>query len=263
MAGNPDTRGYALITGAGVRIGAAIAQALALAGWPVVLHANRSVAEARALAAELVAQGGRASVVSGDLADPALPVRLFAGREGFCSLLVNSASLFAYDDAVSFSAASLDAAYAVNLRAPLQLTQALAAQLPDDAKGLVVNILDQKVFNLNPDFFSYTVMKCALESATRLMAQALAPRVRVCAVAPGLSLPSSSQTAKGFADAHRQAPLGFGSTPQDIAETVCFLVRMAPVTGTTITVDGGQSLQARPRDVMFSHEHDAPGKVSD
>ncbi|MGB8601464.1 MAG: SDR family oxidoreductase [Rhizomicrobium sp.] len=265
MSDFPDKRGYALVTGAGVRIGAVIARKLAEGGWPVVIHTNHSQAEAAALASALRFDGYKAMVVQGDLVNPRIISDIFdqAADFGFCSLLVNSASRFAYDSMPGLSAESLDQMYAVNLRAPLLLTQQLAERLPEEARGLVINILDQKVFNLNPDFFSYTVMKCALEAATRLAAQALAPRVRVCGIAPGLSLPSSSQTPKGFADAHAETPLGFGSTPQDIAEAVSFIVKMAPMTGSTITVDGGQSLHGRPRDVMFSHEHDVLGGDGD
>lgn len=259
MTGFPDKRGYALITGSAVRIGAVIARRLAADGWPVAIHARHSVAEAGALAAALRLEGHQSLVVSGDLAQPETAASLYeqANALGFCSVLVNSASVFAYDDLPGLTAETLDQAYAVNLRAPLLLMREMASRLPADAKGLVVNILDQKVFNPNPDFFSYTVMKCALEASTRLAAQALAPKVRVCAVAPGLSLPSATQTPKGFDDAHGEALLGRGSTPEDIAETVCFIARAEAMTGSTIVVDGGQSLQARPRDVMFSHEHDA------
>jgi NAD(P)-dependent dehydrogenase (short-subunit alcohol dehydrogenase family) len=125
-------------------------------------------------------------------------------RSASCSLLVNSAAIFEYDDVASIDEASMDAHYAANLRAPVLLARHFAEQLPKDARGLIVNLLDQKVFNLNPDFLSYTIMKAALASATELLAMALAPRIRVCGVAPGLSLRSGNQTDKGFADAHSQ-----------------------------------------------------------
>src|SRR6202000_2545642 len=129
-------------------------------------------------------------------------------------------------------------------RAPMLLAQAFLRQL-GGRRGLVVNLLDQKVFNLNPDFLSYTLMKAALQSATQLLAMALAPRIRVVGVAPGLTLKSGEQTDEGFALAHGKAPLGYGSTAQDIAEAVSFVARVPSITGTTIVVDGGQSLVRR------------------
>ena len=128
-------------------------------------------------------------------------------------MLVNSASAFEYDDIATITRANLEKLFAVNLHAPVLLARDFAAQLREDAKGLIVNILDQKVFNLNPDFLSYTLTKSALASATTLLAQAMAPRVRVCGIAPGLTLKSGEQTEEGFREAHAQSPLGFGSTP--------------------------------------------------
>jgi len=118
---------------------------------------------------------------------------------------------------------------------------------------LIVNLLDQKVFNLNPDFLSYTIMKSALASATELLAMALAPRIRVCGVAPGLTLRSGNQTDKGFEDSHTETPLGFGSDPADVADAISFLARVPSMTGTILTIDGGQHLVRRSRDVMFSY----------
>ena len=254
----PDANGYALVTGGGVRVGAHIVRRLAADGWKVAVLAHRSIDQARSLAEELKASGTTAWAIEADLGQADALPHVFGRIDGFCSILVNSAAAFRYDDVGTLSAASLDEAFGLMLRAPLLLSRYFRDQLPEGARGLIVNILDQKVFNLNPDYFSYTVMKCALESATRLMALALAPRVRVCGVAPGLSLRSGAQTEKGFRDSHAEAPLGFGSTPDDIAATVGFIVRTEPLTGHTIVVDGGQSLVKRDRDVMFSHEI-APG----
>jgi NAD(P)-dependent dehydrogenase (short-subunit alcohol dehydrogenase family) len=263
MTDIPDRRGYALVTGGGARLGATMVRRLAAEGWAVAIHHRASSESARALAGEIKAAGGRAVTVEGDLGalDDFADMfgRVNAGW-GFCSLLVNSASTFEYDDISTVKRANLEKLFAVNLHAPVLLARDFAAQLRDDAKGLIVNILDQKVFNLNPDFLSYTLTKSALSSATTLLAQAMAPRVRVCGIAPGLTLKSGEQTEQGFAEAHAKTPLGFGSTPEDIAETLVFLTKVPSITGHTVVVDGGQHLQPRTRDVMFSYgiKTDAP-----
>ncbi|MEI9996657.1 MAG: SDR family oxidoreductase [Rhizomicrobium sp.] len=256
MSAIPHQGGYALVTGGGTRLGAAMVRRLSADGWRVAIHHKASAGHAEALAREIQDGGGRAVIVGGDLgalddfAD--LFGRVNAGW-GFCSLLVNSASAFEYDDIGSVTRASLERLFAVNLHAPILLARDFAAQLREGAKGLVVNVLDQKVFNLNPDFLSYTLTKAALETATQLLAQAMAPRIRVCGLAPGLTLRSGEQTQEGFEAAHAATPLGFGSKPEDIAETLSFLVKVPSITGTTIIVDGGQHLQPRTRDVMFSY----------
>ncbi len=249
-------KGYALVTGGSVRLGAFIARRLAADGWNIAIHYREHDADAKALARELEATGVKTVCVAADLADaddlPSIFARANAAL-GFCGVLVNSASAFAYDEAGTVSAASMDPLYAVNFRAPVLLARHFTEQLPGDEKGVIVNLLDQKVYNLNPDFFSYTLMKSGLEAATRLLAMALAPRVRVCGVAPGLTLRSGDQTEEGFRDAHAKVPLGKGSTPEDVAEAVAFLTRIPSMTGTTLVVDGGQWLQKRRRDVMFSY----------
>jgi NAD(P)-dependent dehydrogenase (short-subunit alcohol dehydrogenase family) len=253
MGEHPNRDGCALVTGGGVRLGAAIVRRLAADGWAVAIH-SRSESAAKLLAVELVAEGHKAAAVSGDLAEPDAAEKIFAqvaSQLGVCTFLVNSAAAFAYDDIATVSAESMDALYHTNLRAPVLLAHAFARQL--EGRGLIVNLLDQKVFNLNPDFLSYTIMKSALEAATQLLAMALAPRVRVCGVAPGLSLRSGAQTEEGFKAAHTRAPLGFGSVPEDIAEAVSFLAKVPSITGTTIVVDGGQSLVRRDHDIMFSY----------
>jgi len=249
----PSRAGYALVTGGAARLGEAIVRRLASEGWRVAIHHRHSATEARALVRELKQDGCHAIAVACDLTNSAnLPVMFKKANAslGFCSLLVNSAAIFEYDDIADITESSMDAHYAANLRAPARY---FADQLPKDAKGLIVNLLDQKVFNLNPDFLSYTIMKTALASATELLAMAMAPHIRVCGVAPGLSLRSGNQTEKGFADAHGKTPLGFGSVPDDIAEAVSFIARVPSMTGSTVTVDGGQSLVRRSRDVMFSY----------
>ncbi len=256
MSGFPDSRGYALVTGGGARIGAALVRRLAADGWAVAIHYHNSAPAAEALAAEIAAGGGRAVALGCDLGAPADFVDFFARANaalGFCSLLVNNASAFEYDDISTIKREHLEKLFAVNLHAPVLLARDFAAQLPADAKGLIVNLLDQKVFNLNPDFLSYTLTKSALEAATRLLAQAMGPRIRVCGIAPGLTLKSGAQTEAGFEAAHAKTPLGFGSEPADIAETLSYLVKVPAITGHTILVDGGQHLQPRTRDVMFTY----------
>ncbi|HJW40936.1 MAG TPA: SDR family oxidoreductase [Rhizomicrobium sp.] len=263
MSGFPDRAGCALVTGGGARIGAALVRRLATDGWAVAIHYHNSAHEAEALAQEIMTAGGRAVALGCDLSDVAALAKLFERANaalGFCSLLVNNASAFEYDDISNISRENLEKLFAVNLHAPVLLARDFAKQLPDGTKGLIVNLLDQKVFNLNPDFLSYTLTKSTLEAATRLLAQALGPNVRVCGIAPGLTLKSGEQTERGFEAAHTKTPLGFGSEPADIAEALSFLVKVPSITGTTIVVDGGQHLQPRTRDVMFSYgiAKDAP-----
>ena len=251
-----DRVGYALVTGGGARIGAALVRRLAADGWAVAIHYHHSAKDAEALAQEIMAGGGRAVALGGDLQTPDGFTDLFGRANagwGFCSLLVNNASAFEYDDISNISRANLEKLFAVNLHAPVLLARDFAAQLRGGSKGLIVNVLDQKVFNLNPDFLSYTLTKSALEAATRLLAQALAPNIRVCGIAPGLTLRSGEQTMEGFNAAHAKTPLGFGSKPEDIAEALSFLTKVPSITGTTIVVDGGQHLQPRLHDVMFSY----------
>jgi NAD(P)-dependent dehydrogenase (short-subunit alcohol dehydrogenase family) len=268
MSAIPDRAGYALVTGGGARLGAAMVRRLAADGWAVAIHYHHSAKDADALAREIKAGGGRAVTLGCDLGASDDFADLFDGANagwGCCSLLVNSASAFEYDDISNITRANLEKLFAVNLHAPVLLARDFAAQLREGAKGLIVNVLDQKVFNLNPDFLSYTMTKSALEAATRLLAQAMAPRIRVCGIAPGLTLRSGEQSEEGFNAAHAKAPLGFGSKPEDIAEALSFLVKVPSITGTTVVVDGGQHLQPRTHDVMFSYgiSPDAPvGKNS-
>jgi NAD(P)-dependent dehydrogenase (short-subunit alcohol dehydrogenase family) len=252
----PSRSGYALVTGGAVRLGAAIVRRLAADGWSVAIHHRNSAAEADALVRELKAAGHDAVAVACDLSHASDLPGIFATANvalGFCSLLINSAAIFEYDDIGTIADSGLSKHFATNLRAPVLLAHHFAGQLPKDAKGLVINVLDQKVFNLNPDFLSYSIMKSALAAATELLAMALAPQIRVCGVAPGLTLRSGNQTEQGFEDAHAMTLLGLGNTPGDITEAMSFLIRVPSITGTTIVVDGGQHLAKRSHDVMFSY----------
>jgi NAD(P)-dependent dehydrogenase (short-subunit alcohol dehydrogenase family) len=244
----------ALVTGAGKRLGRAIALALAERGWNIAVHYGRSVQEAQATVAEIQALGRHAVALECDLADEAAIGKLLARAQdalGPIECLVNNASLFSYDDARTLNGATLASHLHVNLRAPLLLAQALAAATPEGRQAVVINLLDQKLANLNPDFLSYTLSKAALQTATVLLAQALAPAVRVVGVAPGLTMVSGDQTEEQFQRAHQMTPLQRASTPEDVAAAVCFAAESPAITGTTLYVDGGQHLLPLPRDVMF------------
>ena len=234
-----------LVTGGARRLGEAIARAVAAAGHEPVIHYRRSGEAAEALAREL---GGTA--VCGDLSDAAGVPAIFARAAdgGPVDGLVNSASLFEFDTPAAIDPALAARLHAVNVVAPALLTAALAAQGRD---GAVVNLLDQKLANPNPDFFSYTLGKAALESATVLMAQAFAPRVRVNAVAPGLTLPSGDQSAAEFDRVARRNLLDRPVGARNVADAVVFLLEARSVTGQTLFVDAGQRFCRRDGDVMF------------
>ena len=244
----------ALVTGAAKRIGRTIALALAKRGWHVAVHYGHSETEALAVVREIEQLGRRAAAVQCAL-DDELAVRALLPKAmealGPISCVVNNASLFERDAASDFSLASLDRHMHANLAAPVLLAQALHEATPDGSQSVVINLLDQKLFNLNPDYLSYTLSKAALQTATTMLAQAMAPKVRVVGVAPGITMVSGDQTEAGFAKAHTMTPLGRSSTPDDIAATVCFVAESPAITGTTLLVDGGQHLIPLQRDVMF------------
>ncbi len=249
----------ALVTGGAQRIGRAIVEELAANGWSVAIHFNRSAGPAQELAALIEARGGRAEAFGADLSDADAPDRLVARAVealGSLTALVNSASLFRFDTAETATADGWDAHLDTNLRGPAFLARAFARHCDPAGDPVVVNILDQKVVNLNPDFFSYTVSKLALEGLTRLLALTWAGRIRVHGLAPGLTLPSDDQTEEEFARAHAASPLGLGSTAADIARTVRFILETPGYRGDLLVVDGGQHLQPRARDVMFEIRED-------
>ncbi|MBM3388765.1 MAG: SDR family oxidoreductase [Betaproteobacteria bacterium] len=255
-ADSTPQRPVALVTGSARRLGRAIALELAGQGWALALHHRQSEADIQALATELRAQGTPVQVLQADLAEEAQARNLAAAvvrAFGRWDAVVNNASLFEYDDAGSFSYQTLTRHLLANTAAPVVVAQRLHAHLQSrpGAQGCVVNLMDQKLWNPNPDYFSYTLSKAALESANTLLAQALAPTVRVCGVAPGVTLVSGPMSEAGFSQAHTMTPLGRSSTPQDIAQAVAFLLRAPAITGTTVLVDGGQHLRAQSRDVLF------------
>ncbi len=235
----------ALVTGAGRRIGRAIALDLAQHGWAVVVHYNTGAAEAEEVAEIIRAGGGRAEALGADLRDEAQVEALMpraVAALGPLGLLVNNASPFEHDTALSATRASWDLHMEVNLRAPFVLTQAFARQLPAAARGCIVNMLDQRVWNLTPYFVSYTVSKSALWTLTRTMAMALAPRIRVNGIGPGPTLPSARQTEEQFDRQCRMMPLGHGTSPQEICAAVRFILAAPAMTGQMIALDGGQHL---------------------
>ncbi|WP_426336841.1 SDR family oxidoreductase [Pseudoduganella sp. R-31] len=250
----PEQPRVALVTGAGRRLGREIALGLARAGWDIAVHYRNSHDEAREVAQAVAALGRRAITLQCDLSDEEavrglLPAAVKALERVDC--VVNNASLFDYDSDLNFSHARLDAHMHANVAAPIQLARALYDATPEGGQAVVVNLLDQKLYNLNPDFLSYTLSKAALQAANTMLAQSLAPKVRVVGVAPGITMVSGDQSEEGFAKAHTQTPLGRSSTPEDIAAAVVYAAGARAVTGTTLLVDGGQHLLPSPRDVMF------------
>lgn len=247
-------RRVALVTGGAKRIGKQIAQTLAENGWDIALHYRSSAGEAEAALQTLQAVGGQHHLLQADLASETQTRRLFAQALtafGRVDAVINNAALFEYDNAASFDTQQLQAHMLPNLAAPLLLAQALHAHIQgcgEHARGVVVNILDQKLGNLNPDFLSYTLSKSALKTATIMLAQAMAPQVRVVGVSPGLTLPSHLQTPEAFEQTHRMAPLNRSSSPHDIADSVLFLLENPSITGVDLPVDGGQHLVGLERD---------------
>ncbi|MGE0742090.1 MAG: SDR family oxidoreductase [Hyphomonadaceae bacterium] len=247
--------GRVLVTGAGRRVGAGIARRLARDGWALALHCNATRTGADQLAAEIRSAGGAAEVVQADLTDQgaidAMATALAA--RGDWVGLVNSAASFVRDDISDIAFAQATAQIQLNLIAPVYLARTLAAALAPGASGFVVNIADQKVLNPNPDYLSYTLAKTGLAHATGALAMALAPRVRVNCVAPGLMLPSGDQTKDQFERVHAATTLTQrGTRVEDLADAVAFLARADNITGALLPVDGGQHLVPSTRDVMFT-----------
>lgn len=268
LASSLPARPVALVTGAARRMGRHIAQHLAQHGWDVVVHARSgSAADAQATVEQVRAAGASAWLLLADLADEAACQALVpqaVGAAGRLDAVVNNASLFEYDDVAAFSAAAMDAHWRSNTAPAVILARALHAHLAArQAQGCVVNLLDQKLANPNPDYFSYTLSKAALAEATVMLAQALAPTLRVCGVSPGVTLVSGPMTEAEFAAAHRLTPLQRSSTPEDIAQAVRFLLQAPAITGHTLLVDGGQHLLGQPRDVLFLAQQQAAAASPD
>lgn len=242
----------AIVTGGARRIGAVIATRLVADGWWVVVHHHRSAVDAAALVAQL---GTDAVALDQDLAAPDAPDALMvSARSAFgapVSAVVNNASLFAHDYPPDVDATAIDRHTAVNLRAPVLLAEALARQ-DDLTRGAVVNILDQKIANPNPDFFAYSCAKIALAGATVMLSQALGPRIAVNAVAPGLTLPSADQSEEEYRTVAGINLLQRPVAVETVADAVAFLLQARGVHGQTLYVDNGQRFLPRARDVMFA-----------
>nr|WP_255616660.1 SDR family oxidoreductase [Microvirga puerhi] len=246
-----------MVTGGAQRIGRHLVERLSREGFSVAIHCNRSTAEAEELAKTINEAGGHAAIVRADLSD-AQAVEGLIGMShaaiGPLTLLVNNASEFEPDEVLTFSAERWDRHFAVNLRAPALLSRDFARHLPEEARGLIVHIVDQRVWKPTPQFFSYTLTKSALYAATRTMAQALAPRIRVNAIGPGPTLANARQDEDDFAKQNEALLLRRGSSPEDIGDALMYLLGARSVTGQMIAVDGGQHLAWETPDVTNMKE---------
>lgn len=243
----------ALITGAAKRIGRAIAEDLVAHGFSVAIHANGSLAEAEDFVAELRQKGHRAVALKADLAKIDETDRLVGEvceTLGPIDLLVNNASIFLEDSLRNFDAQVWDEHFAIHVRAPSILAARFAEQLPETTEGLIVNVIDQRVWALRPSFYSYTLSKSALWTATQTMAQALAPRVRVNAIGPGPSMPSERQLQEDFQAQVSALILKRGPELREFGEAIRFLFDTPSITGQMIALDGGQHLAWQTPDVL-------------
>ena len=247
------SKGAILITGAAKRIGRQLALDLAAAGHDIAIHYNESSREAEEVAASVRAMGCKAALVQGDLADADIAERLIissVAQIGTLTGLINNASIFEMDQMGEVSLSSWQRHMDINLRAPVMLAQSFAKALPDDAHGNIINIVDQRVWRLNPRFFSYTLSKSGLWTATRTLAQALAPRIRVNAIGPGPALPSARMSDAEFAKQESLTLLGRGTSPAEISEAAKFILSQPALTGQMIALDGGQHLLWQTKDVI-------------
>ncbi|MDD2881966.1 MAG: SDR family oxidoreductase [Rhodoferax sp.] len=252
-AASPPYQRTVLVTGAAKRLGREIALTLATAGWRVAVHYRDSVEDARKTVADCARLSGSSASFRANLSNETAVRNLLPSvieEFGPVDAIVNSASTFEHDTPETFSFAAMEKHMRANAGAAILLSQALHAHLETRgyALGAVVNLLDQKLWNPNPDFVSYTLSKAALEAANTMLALALAPRVRVVGVAPGLTLTSHMLSPEKFEALHKLSPLGHSSTAADVAATVAFALSNQSITGTTLLVDGGQHLMKFERD---------------
>jgi NAD(P)-dependent dehydrogenase (short-subunit alcohol dehydrogenase family) len=250
-----QNRKIALITGAAKRIGQTIAIEMAKSGWDIAIHYGKSETQALETIAKIEALGQNAIAIQADLSNEQQVEQILPTcieQIGLPNCIVNNASLFEYDDPASVTYRQITQHAQINLAAPLVLSKMLfkCYQKTKD-QGVVIHLLDQKLSNLNPDYFSYTLAKSALDTAVKMQAMFFAPSLRVVGIAPGITLTSGDQTESGFVKAHSNVLLGQSSTPLDIAQAVLYINQAHAITGSILYIDGGQHLQASDRDVMF------------
>lgn len=244
----------ALITGAGQRLGQAMATVLGAQGYAVAVHYNSSSKGAEETARMVAESGGRAVVVQADLGNEAQTSRLVANAKDALGetvgVLINNASTFEDDSALDHTRESWDHHMNINLRAPILLSQKFAQHLEGIQRGVIINMIDQRVWKLNPNFFTYTLSKSALWSATKTLAQALAPNIRVNGIGPGPTMQNARQSAEDFQQQVKATLTERGSSPEEIARAMMFLIEADAVTGQMIAVDGGQHLIWQTPDVV-------------
>ena len=244
----------AIVTGAAKRIGAGIAKALSSKGWFVYLHYNSSSEEAKQVLHEIKSSGGNGQLINMDLSNPDCGEQIINQIDKAAppvELLINNAARFEYDNISNINSVSLDQHFFANVRGPILLSKAFFELVKKGQQGCVINILDNKIFALNPDYLSYTISKAALQCATETFAMAMAPHVRVNGIAPGITLESGGQGESSFQKGQKMSPIGKVSSVEDIIKALFFIVNTTSLNGHIITIDGGQRLQKLDRDVAF------------
>ena len=249
------TPGVAIVTGGSKRIGKSIVKKLSFLGWKVIIHYNSNKNDALSLQKEIQKKGGAASIIKANLNNSKATEELISKSEkqfGKLTLLVNNASIFENDSVHSLTIDTWDIHNNVNTKAPLLLSQSFAKLLPKKEPGVIINIIDQRVFSPRPDFISYSSSKNSLFWLTKVLAQALSPKIRVCAIGPGPTLKGARQTDNDFKNQSQSVPLGNGSSPEDISQAIEFILNASSFTGQMITLDGGEHLDwIKPEDRNF------------
>ena len=249
------TPGVAIVTGGSKRIGKSIVKKLSFLGWKVIIHYNSNKNDALSLQKEIQKKGGAASIIKANLNSSKATEELISKSEkkfGKLTLLVNNASIFENDSVHSLTIDTWDIHNNVNTKAPLLLSQSFAKLLPKKEPGVIINIIDQRVFSPRPDFISYSSSKNSLFWLTKVLAQALSPKIRVCAIGPGPTLKGARQTDNDFKNQSQSVPLGNGSSPEDISQAIEFILNASSFTGQMITLDGGEHLDLiKPEDRNF------------
>lgn len=249
------TPGVAIVTGGSKRIGKSIVKKLSFLGWKVIIHYNSNKNDALSLQKEIQKNGGAASIIKANLNSSKATEELISKSEkkfGKLTLLVNNASIFENDSVHSLTIDTWDIHNNVNTKAPLLLSQSFAKLLPKKEPGVIINIIDQRVFSPRPDFISYSSSKNSLFWLTKVLAQALSPKIRVCAIGPGPTLKGARQTDNDFKNQSQSVPLGNGSSPEDISQAIEFILNASSFTGQMITLDGGEHLDwIKPEDRNF------------